>query len=169
MMGGLPEYDILLVKIHWVHKFIFWAFCRSFRWASMKIYWRPDCFVVFWGLVALCLPLFDQNDLNTIHLKINPKFPTITNRNSIQFIRDNHVIHRSYLWWFITQSGILLWMDFFLSCIHFHIEYWPQSRAQKLNISQKGNFSPEAFTPYSIPVYYNILRHFLRFQLCMPV
>ena len=43
-----------------------WA---SFGWARSKIYWPLACFVVFWWVVGLCLPLFDENDLNTIHLQ----------------------------------------------------------------------------------------------------
>ena len=86
-----------------------WA---SFGWASSKIYWPLACFVVFWGLVGLCLPLFDENDLNTIHLKINPKFHKMITRwiaTWIQPIYKNcELIHNSHFWRFCFGKKIVL-------------------------------------------------------------
>ena len=72
----LESFELVSSKIYWIYwtnqihfqqnMLNIWA---SFGWASSKIYWPLACFVVFWGLVGLCLPLFDENDLNTIHLK----------------------------------------------------------------------------------------------------
>ena len=80
---------------------------------SSKIYWPPACFVVFWGLVGLCLPLFDENDLNTIHLKINPKFHKMITRWIATWIQHIYkkkceLIHNSHFWRFCFGKKIVL-------------------------------------------------------------